>query len=153
MTPKRCANGRGCAAFAVLGEPAKLSRYNPEDVCWECLTARRDAPPAEAAQETTKETIEEHEFLRLFWLAMYRRAGVENPNQLYRLLKNARPDGTSPSRSAVHAWFAGEYMPKPWLVAWARDEFGLSQKECRALAVSWIETHSEQAAFSRSNRP
>ena len=30
---KHCANGRGCAAFAVLGEPAKLSRYNPETVC------------------------------------------------------------------------------------------------------------------------
>jgi hypothetical protein len=38
---KRCANGRGCAAFAVLGEPAKLSRYNPYPACSECLLRAR----------------------------------------------------------------------------------------------------------------
>jgi len=41
MTTKHCANGRGCAAFAVLGEPAKLSRYTPETVCSECLLRAR----------------------------------------------------------------------------------------------------------------
>jgi excisionase family DNA binding protein len=41
MTTKSCANGRGCAAVAVLGEPAKLSRYNQEGVCSECLLRAR----------------------------------------------------------------------------------------------------------------
>ena len=30
---KHCANGTACAAYATLGGPSKLSRYNPETVC------------------------------------------------------------------------------------------------------------------------
>ena len=48
MTTKHCANGRGCAAVAALGEPAKLSRYNQEGVCSECLLrARRESAEEE----------------------------------------------------------------------------------------------------------
>ena len=45
---KHCANGESCAAYAKLGGPSKLSRYNPEPLCGECLLARRaarSAPP------------------------------------------------------------------------------------------------------------
>jgi excisionase family DNA binding protein len=49
-TAKHCANGDTCAAHAKLGGPAKLSRYNPETVCSECLLARRAARAVEAAK-------------------------------------------------------------------------------------------------------
>jgi len=48
---KHCANGESCAAYAKLGGPAKLSRYNPEDVCGECLLASRVARAARSAAE------------------------------------------------------------------------------------------------------
>ncbi len=49
MTKRHCANGTACAAYPTFGEPAKLSRYNPEDVCGECLLASRVAQAARSA--------------------------------------------------------------------------------------------------------
>ena len=49
MTKRHCANGTACAAYPTFGEPAKLSRYNPEDVCGECLLASRVARAARSA--------------------------------------------------------------------------------------------------------
>jgi hypothetical protein len=39
---RRCANGGRCIAYAALGEPAKLSRYNEDDICSACNERRLD---------------------------------------------------------------------------------------------------------------
>jgi hypothetical protein len=44
MTPARwCANGQRCVSAAALGGPARLSRSNPNRVCYACLERRIDA--------------------------------------------------------------------------------------------------------------
>jgi excisionase family DNA binding protein len=52
VTTKHCANGESCAAYATLGGPSKLSRYNPETVCGECLLARRAARSVAEGEDT-----------------------------------------------------------------------------------------------------
>ncbi len=52
-----CANGESCAAYAKLGGPSKLSRYNPETVCGECLLARRAARSAAAGEDTVTAAV------------------------------------------------------------------------------------------------
>jgi hypothetical protein len=44
-----CANGEECVAYAQLGEPAKLSRYNEEDVCSACSKRKLDEEVAAAS--------------------------------------------------------------------------------------------------------
>jgi hypothetical protein len=67
MTKRQCASGTACAAYAKLGGPAKLSRYNPETVCSECLLARRAA--RSAAEAEVEGTIHERKDGR--WEARY----------------------------------------------------------------------------------
>jgi excisionase family DNA binding protein len=35
-----CANGKHCVSAPALGGPARLSRSNPNSICWACCEAR-----------------------------------------------------------------------------------------------------------------
>ena len=43
LTERQCANGDACVEYAALGEPAKLSRYNTDEICNKCQEAKRAA--------------------------------------------------------------------------------------------------------------
>lgn len=51
MTTSRiCENAEECVAYAQLGEPARLSRYNDDEVCSACRERRLDAEVAAASE-------------------------------------------------------------------------------------------------------
>jgi excisionase family DNA binding protein len=52
---RRCENGETCVAYAQLREPAKLFRYNEEDICSACRERRLDAEVAGASEESREE--------------------------------------------------------------------------------------------------
>jgi hypothetical protein len=51
----RCASGRSCVVYLVLGEPAKLSRHNPGPRCFACEERRVAAELEAAAADSTDE--------------------------------------------------------------------------------------------------
>jgi hypothetical protein len=52
---RRCENGETCVAYAQLGEPAKLSRYNDGETCSACNERRLDAEVAGASEPPREE--------------------------------------------------------------------------------------------------
>lgn len=85
------------------------------------------------------------EFIALLRVYM-EEAGIENPNQLYKLLKGYGPrtkNGTprSASRATIHAYFDGTKTPQPWFVAACIEVLNLNKKKACELALACLRSY------------
>ena len=58
VTNRYCSRGQACTHYEVLGMPAKLSRYNKDDVCGPCRQAEREEHDCSASQVEKNQSYE-----------------------------------------------------------------------------------------------
>jgi hypothetical protein len=58
VTNRYCSRGQTCTQYKVLGMPAKLSRYNKDDVCDPCRQAEREEHDSSASQVEKNQSYE-----------------------------------------------------------------------------------------------
>src|SRR5215204_5684932 len=58
VTNRYCSHGQACTQFEVLAMPAKLNRYNKDDVCEQCRQAEREEHDSSVSQVVKNQTYE-----------------------------------------------------------------------------------------------